>query len=192
VPSPVVAIDANVLIAALLVPTGACRRLMELALLGIFRPVITSEVLAEAERNCRVGIGGRVITDPEIAELRAALQPLLDQANLASSPIGRVAAEGAALVNVDNRAILQRDPGGTGHPRGLQRRTEALNEHQALVRDMGDAHVLAAAIRHGCDYVCTGNTLDFPADFEMRGLRFVTPGQLLALLLEEDDEGSWD
>lgn len=65
-PQLVVAIDANVLIASLLVSTGACRRLMEFASLGIFRPVITSEVLAEAERHCRKGIRGRVITNAEI------------------------------------------------------------------------------------------------------------------------------
>lgn len=182
----VVAIDANVLIASLLVPTGACRRLLSLASLGIFRPVITSEVLAEAERHCREGIGGRVITDVEIGALRDAIFPLLEHLKLASSPFGRAASEHAPLVNVDNRIVLQPHPGGTGHPRGRQKRTETVDDNQAFVRDMGDAHVLAAAIRHRCDYVCTGNTRDFPADFELQGLRFCTPGQLLALLLAED------
>lgn len=93
---------------------------MHLAAVGIFRPVITSEVLAEAERHCRLGIGGRVITDEEIVAFRAAIAPLLDPAHLASSPVGRAASEHAPLVNVDNRAILQADPGAAGHPRGQQ------------------------------------------------------------------------
>jgi predicted nucleic acid-binding protein len=191
-PQLVVAIDANVLIASLLVSTGACRRLMEFASLGIFRPVITSEVLAEAERHCRKGVRGRVVTNAEIQALRAAVYPLLEAEELASSPVGRAASENAPLVNIDNRVILQPHPGGTGHPRGLQKRTEMIDEHQAFIRDMGDAHVFAAAIRHRCDYVCTGNTRDFPADFEMNGLRFCTPNQLLLILLKEDDEGPWD
>jgi predicted nucleic acid-binding protein len=184
----VVALDANVLVAAMLSPTGASRRLMHLAAMELFCPIITSEVLAEAERHFRKGIGGRIITDAEVEAYQAALAPLLEPESLASSPVGRVAAEGSPLVNVDNRAILQVDPGRSGHPRGQRRQTEAVGGFHALLRDMGDAHVLAAAVRHRCDYLCTGNTQDFPADFEFQGIRAVTPRQLLAELLREDDE----
>lgn len=187
-PPLVVALDANILVAAMISPAGESRRLMHLAALGIFRPIITAEVLAEAERHFRRGIGGHAFTDVEIDNFRSAIAPLLEPENLASSPVGRAAAEGAALVNVDNRAILQADPGVRGHPRGQQRRTEATGPAQALLRDMGDAHVLAAAVRHRCDYVCTGNTRDFPPDFAFQGIRVATPRQLLNDLLREDDE----
>lgn len=184
----VVAIDANVLIAAMLSSQGACRQLLRLAVLGIFEPVITSEVVAECERHCRRGIGGRVISDSEVQAFRQAIAPLLEPERLASGPVGRAASERAPLVNVDNRVIIQPHPGGTGHPRGERKRTEAASEARAFIRDMGDAHVLAAAIRHCCDYICTGNTTDFPADFQMQGIRFITPGRLLDVLLEEDVE----
>jgi predicted nucleic acid-binding protein len=183
-----VAIDANVLIAAMLSSRGASRRLLRLASLGIFRPVITSEILAEVDRNCRAGIAGRIISDAEIQAFHQAIGPLLEQENLASNPIGRAASEHAPLVNVDNRAIIQPHPGDSGHPRGEKKRTEVINGSHALMKDMGDAHVLAAAIRHRCDYICTGNTADFPDGFEMAGLRVISSGGLLELLLSKGDE----
>lgn len=72
----VVAIDANVLLAAMLSLLGASRKLLELAAPGLFRPIITSEVLAECERHCRLGIQGRIVTEEEVLAFREAVAPL--------------------------------------------------------------------------------------------------------------------
>jgi hypothetical protein len=68
-----VAIDANVLLAALLGPVGTSARLLQLAALGVFRPLIGIDVLDEAERHARLGIGGRVVGDAELLAFRAAI-----------------------------------------------------------------------------------------------------------------------
>jgi hypothetical protein len=68
-----IAIDANVLLSALLCPTGKSARLLQLAALGIFVPIIGTDVLSEAESHARLGIGGRVISDAELLAFRATI-----------------------------------------------------------------------------------------------------------------------
>lgn len=183
----VVFFDTNVLLAALLCPGGACRRLLNLAALGIIRPIVTSEVLAEAERHLRLGLGGRSFSDEEIEAFREALAPLFESEQLASSPVGRAAAEGAPLVNVDNRVLLQADPGASGHPRGQPKQTRQVGPNQALLADKGDLHVLAASIRHRCQFLCSSDKKNFPEGFECKGVRAISPAALLALLVQEVD-----
>jgi hypothetical protein len=68
-----IAFEADVLVAALAAPGGTTGRLLQLAALGLFKPVIAPEALAEAERHARTGVGGRVITEAELLAFRAAI-----------------------------------------------------------------------------------------------------------------------
>lgn len=186
---PRVAIDANVLFAALLSPAGGSRTLLQLATAGIFQPIITSEVLAEFDRHCRRGFRGRVITDEETTAFRLAIHPLLEHEEVPPGAIGRAATEHAPVVNIDNRLVLRRAPEQT--VRGESPQTRQLDAVNAQLRDMGDAHVLASAVRYGCQYLCTANIRDFPEGEEVGGVQFILPGTLLGLLLEESDE-AWE
>jgi predicted nucleic acid-binding protein len=183
-----VAIDANILFAAMLSPHGDSRRLLQLAAAGIFHPIITSEVLAEFDRHCRLGFRGRAITDEETTAFRRAIHPLLEHEEVPPGAIGRAASEHAPAVNVDNRLVIRRAPEQPA--RGESRRTRQVDAVNAELKDMGDAHVLASAVRYGCSYLCTANTRDFPEGEEIAGVRFISPRVLLARLLEEDGEAA--
>jgi predicted nucleic acid-binding protein len=174
---PLVALDANVLAAAFLSPKGPSRRLLGLALLGEYQAVITTEVLAELDRHCRLGFKGMVPPEVAIAAFRTALHPLLEQMELLPGPVGRAASEGAALVNLDNQLIIRPQPGAV-----QGRGTEVVGDREVLLRDMGDAHLLAAAWRYGCHYLCTSNTRDFPPGLRVGRLEAVTPVALLEVL----------
>ncbi len=180
---PLVALDANVLVAAFLTPKGLSHRLLVLALLAEYQVIITTEVLAELDRHCRLGFKGLVPTVDELARFRAALHPLLEQMELLPGPIGRASGEGVPIVNVDNRVIIRAHPGGA---RGKQ--TEVVSEREVLLRDMGDAHLLAAALSYGCRYLCSWNTKDFPPGLRVGILEVVTPKELLAILEGPDEE----
>lgn len=75
-PAPTVAIDADVLVAALLAPAGPSARLLQLGALGVCQPIISAEVLAEAEDHARQGIAGRAVTEGEWLAFRASLAEL--------------------------------------------------------------------------------------------------------------------
>jgi predicted nucleic acid-binding protein len=174
---PLVALDPNVLAAAFLSPTGLSRRLLVLALLGEFEAIITTEVLAELDRHCRRGFKGRVPTDEQISRFRAALHPLLEQMELLPGPVGRAVSEGGHVINIENRITLRAHPGGHGG-----KRLEVVSAREVLMRDMGDAHLLAAAIAYGCRYLCSWNTADFPPGLKIGELELITPEGLLAHL----------
>lgn len=84
-----------------------------------------------------------------------------------------------AVVNVDHRAWLQSAP-PPAH--GQSPATEAQGPDHLLLRDMGDAHLIASALRHGCAWLCTGNARDFPTGFAFQGIQAIAPGALLRLL----------
>lgn len=174
---PLVALDANVLAAAFLSPRGLSRRLLNLALFGEYQAVITTEILAELDRHLRLGIKGVVPSEESLAQFRAALHPLLEQMELLPGPIGRAAGEGALLVNVENRMIIRAHPGGA-----QRKRTEVVGAREVVMRDMGDAHFLAAALRYGCRYLCSWNAKDFPPGLRIGELELVLPQGLLAVL----------
>lgn len=180
-----VAIDANVLFAALLSGAGASRRLLMLGTLGIYEPVITAEVLAELDRHCRVGFKGRPISDDEVQAFKAAIRPLLDYEEVLPGAVGRAASERAHLVNIENRLNIREAPPPPPLSRGEGRRTRRVDAANVELRDMGDAHVLASAVKYRCDYLCTANSRDFPEGLEVAGTRVITPQTLLAQLIEE-------
>lgn len=188
---PIVAIDANILFAALLSSRGASRRLLALAATGIFQPIITAEVLAEFDRNCRLGFKGRIISDLELQAFRAAIHPLLEYEEIVPGAVGRGTTEHAHLVNIENRVVIREAPPPDPGVRGEVRETRQMDEVNINLRDMGDAHVLASAVRYRCDYLCTANTRDFPEGLTVAGVRTITPGALLDILLEEDRE-AWE
>lgn len=188
---PIVAIDANILFAALISSRGASRQLLELAVAGVYQPVVTAEVLAEFDRHCRVGFKGRPLTDAEVQAFRAAIHPLLEYEEVVPGAIGRAATEGAHLVNVDNRLVIRAAPLPDPRARGEGKQTRRVDDVNVDLKDMGDAHVLASAVYYRCNYLCSANSKDFPEGLEVAGVQVVTPRTLLTTLLEEGGE-AWE
>lgn len=91
-----VAIDASVLVAAACCPTGASARLLHLASLGIFKPVVAAEVLDDAEQLGRAGVAGRVLADGDWLALRMAIAEFIRPA----TPDFRVVSAEGALAAV--------------------------------------------------------------------------------------------
>lgn len=100
---------------------------------------------------------------------------------LLPGPIGRAAGEGAPLINVDNEVIIRAHPGAA-----QGKRTEVVSGREILLRDMGDAHLMAAALQYGCRYLCSWNTKDFPPGLRVGHLEAITPEGLLAVLEDSD------
>lgn len=68
-----VAVDAGMLLAALACPGGTCQRLLHLAALGVWRPVVSAPVLDEAEGLARAGVAGHAVADAEWLAFRMAI-----------------------------------------------------------------------------------------------------------------------
>jgi len=181
----IVAIDTTVLFAALL-SNGVCRKLLEFGALGIYTPVITSEVLAELNTHCHLGIKGKPITDEIVNAFREAIAPLLEPENVVPSPFGRFDSAPKLLVNVENTMIFHRYPDPSASPRGEKRKPYVMGERKIVMTDMADAHVLAAAALKKADYLCTSNSKDLPSGLEFLSTKVITPSDLYRKLTDEE------
>ena len=92
-----IAFEADALVAALAAPGGTTGRLLQVAALGLFKPVIAPDALAEAERLAREGVASRAITEAELLAFRAAIAPWVGADEAAERCGGGTALTPAAL-----------------------------------------------------------------------------------------------
>lgn len=170
--------DTTVLCSAILSPDGLCMRLFELAHAGFIAPVITREVIAEFDRNCRAGFGNIAIGDGDIAEFCALLSPVLDVAMIRGTTVGRAMGPALPILGVGPVQIVQ-VPIGT--PAAV---TRMLDAGTLALKDPFDLHVVAAALANGCRYLCTSNTRDLPDSLVVGELEFIRPERLHRLVQE--------
>lgn len=136
--------DTTVLCSAILNLDGLCMHLLELAHAAVIEPVITREVVAEFDRNCRRGIGGIVFDDGDIAGFCALLSPILDLEMIRGVALGRAMAPLYPMLDAGPVRIVQA-PVAT--PALV---TRMLDEHTLALKDPFDLHVVAAAVANGC------------------------------------------
>jgi predicted nucleic acid-binding protein len=175
-PNARVLVDTTVLCSAIPSPDGRCMQLLELAHAGIFEPVITLEVIAEFDRNCRVGFGSIVIDDGDIAEFCALLSPLLDLIMIRGAKVGRAMGPTLPILGVGPVRIVQvpaRIPAAV---------TRMLDAGTLALKDPFDLHVVAAALANQCHYLCTSNTRDLPDALMVGELEFIKPERLHRLV----------
>lgn len=99
--------DTTVLCSAIRSPFGLCMGLLDLALAGFIEPVITQEVVAEFDRNCRIGIRGKVYVDQEIADFCQVLAPLLSAEMIQRVAMGRAQAPLFPILEAGTIRIVQ-------------------------------------------------------------------------------------
>jgi hypothetical protein len=169
--------------AAIRKPGGPAYRLLELGRLGIYEPIITQEVVAEWVRNCRVGLGrGRSMSmfgEADLDAFCAALEPMLAMEFIAAVRIGRAESPLYPIRHEAGVNLIQ-------VPQGLAHHTSHMLDDVTFgINDMGDFHVVEAALRHGCRYLCTANTRDFKDGLRVgEQLEVIAPVRLYRLLLE--------
>lgn len=173
--------DTTTLCSAFLNPAGTDMALLQMARSGLIEPVISQEVVSEFIANCRKGfvIGGKLVTFDEdfIDAFFELLEPLLDIANLARLRVGRAAGPLYPLREEGGVWIVQ-VPRQLAHTRTHMRGGRIL-----ALKDIHDFHVVIAALRYRCDYVCTYNHRDLPDGLRIGSrLEIAKPERLLRLL----------
>ena len=156
-------------------------RLLGFGLLGLFEPIVTEEIVAEWVRNCRAGLGdGRTKVEFTEAQLDAfceSLAPMFSPETVARVCVGR-AESPLYPVRLEGDVRMIQMPIGT--PGGESRMLDATT---IAIKDIGDVHVVEAALRYGCAYLCTSNAKDFPEGLSIAGrVEVVRPQRLLRLL----------
>ena len=94
---PILAFGPDVLLAAMLAPSGSAGRLLQYAPLGIYQAHVAPDALAEAERLGRGGAGGRAVTEAEVLAFRAAIAELIAKDGAPPAGALRVGAPEAVL-----------------------------------------------------------------------------------------------
>ena len=171
--------DTTVLCSAILSPGGLCMRLLALAQAGILQAVITQEVVAEFDRNCRLGFGDIVFDDDDIGGFCALLSPVLDLAMIRAVAVGRAMAPVFPILSVGAVRIVQVP---AGMPEVV---SQMLDEGTLALKDPFDLHVVAAALANGCGYLCTSNGRDLPDGLRVGGLEVIRPERLHRLVRDQ-------
>lgn len=94
---PILAFGPEVLLVAMLAPSGTAGRLLQYAPLGIYQAHIAPGALAEAERLGRAGAGGRAVAEAEVLAFRAAIAELIAKDDAVPASAVQVGAPEAAL-----------------------------------------------------------------------------------------------
>lgn len=178
-----VLIDTTVLCAAMRKPDGLCMELLQLARIDAFEPILSEEIVAEWVRNCRRGLGrGRattVFTEEDLDDFCRLLEPLLNDENVARVRIGRAASPAYPIRQEEGYTLIQ-------VPMGAQSPASGMLDPQTIgIKDIGDVHVVEAALRYGCSYLCTANVRDFPDGLRLAdAIEVIRPERLLRLLVD--------
>jgi len=171
-------IDTTVLCGAIRSHRGVDMRLLMLARLGFYEPVITQEIVAEWVGKCRSGFGKpRIQYPPEIVEeFCDLLVPLLSPEMIRNVALGRAGGPLNPILKKGGKTIIQ-VPARQAHSG-----TAAIGGDTLALKDISDLHVIQAAIQYGCRYLCTYNKKDFPEGLSFGEVRFVAPERLVGLL----------
>lgn len=170
--------DTTVLCSAILNLDGLCMRLLEWAQVGVLKGIITTEVVAEFDRNCRIGLGGHRLDDEDIAEFCALLSPLLDLAEIRQGEVGRAMGPTRPILDAGLVRIIQAP---IGLPAVV---TQMLDAGTLALKDPFDLHVVAAALADDCRFLCSLNTRDLPDGLIVDTLEFIKPERLHRLAQE--------
>lgn len=177
--------DATTLCSATLSPAG-----IDMALLQLARPrgghalleaVLTTEVVAEWVSNCRRGFmvrGQQVVIEEDMIDAFCdLLTPLLSQELVAQVRTGRAAAPMYPVQHEGGIRIVQ-VPRGFAHAK-----SRMLDAGTLALKDIFDFHVVASALRHRCDFLCTYNSKDLPDGLRIgTRLEIIRPERLHRLL----------
>lgn len=178
--APRVLLDTTSLCAAIRNPGGVGMKLLRLGLLGLFDIIVTEEIVAEWVRNCRKGLGkGRSkisFSEEDLDAFCEALEPMLSEEMVARVRIGRAASPLYPIRHVAGLKIIQLPQ---GQPAAVSR---MLDDVTFALKDVGDFHVVEAALRYQCDYLCTRNTKDFTEGLRFGTVEVISPERLVALL----------
>lgn len=178
--APKVLLDTTTLCAAMRNPGGSGLKLLRLGLLGLFEPIVTEEIIAEWVRNCRKGLGqGRLkvtFTESDLDAFCEALEPMLSDEMVSRVRIGRAASPLYPVRQEGGLKVIQMP---LGQPTAGSRMLDATT---LGLKDIGDFHVVEAALRYHCDYLCTRNTKDFADGLRFGPIEVITPERLFAEL----------
>ena len=168
--------DTTVLCSAIRNPGQSNYRLLVLAQAGIVEAVFTDEIIAEWLRNCYRGLGGLRFNAADIEAFCDSLAPMLEPSRIRRiAP--RIQAYLYPIKEVLNMRLVQ-VPMGLAHSG-----TQMLDANTLGLGDVGDFHVVNAALGYGCRYLCSSNGRDLPDGLQIGSdLEIVTPGRLLTLL----------
>ena len=175
--------DTTTLCAATRNPHGVSMKLLLLARIGVVEPVISDEIVAEWVRNCRLGLGrGRAmvkLTEADIDAFCDLLEPLLSPEMIARVRVGRAASPLYPIRHEGGLTIVQ-------VPTGLARSATGMLDISTLgLKDIGDFHVVEAALRFACDFICTANTRDLADGLRIgQHLEVAVPERLYRLLTD--------
>lgn len=186
--APKVLLDTTTLCAAMRNPGGSGMKLLRLGLLGLFEPIVTEEIIAEWVRNCRKGLGqGKLkitFTENDLDAFCEALEPVLSDEMVARVRIGRAASPLYPVRQEGGLKVIQMP---LGQPAAGSR---MLDDITLGLKDVGDFHVVEAALRYQCDYLCTRNTKDFADGLQFGPVEVITPESLFTELTEPERIGS--
>jgi hypothetical protein len=170
--------DTTTLCAAIQRPTGLSMQLLEASRLGRLEPVFSQDIIAEWVRHCRRGFSGDVYSDDDIAAFCELLEPILSPDLLSRVEIGRAMSPLYPIADVAGVTILQAQP---------NTRSSMLGERVFGLKDIGDQHVVRAALQEGCNYLCTYNFRDLPDGLIIGELEVIRPERLLPLVMALGD-----
>lgn len=158
--------DATSLCSATLSPGGIDMKLLLMA--RGFREnsrieaVITQQIVAEWERNCRMGFARRngpplVVSEAAIDRFVELLEPLLSREAIATVRIGRFESPLYPVRRYSRLNLIQLPVKGV-----KPQKSQMLDQTTFGLTDIFDFHVVDAAIAHDCDFICTYNQHDLP------------------------------
>ncbi len=158
--------DTTVLCGATLNPFGVDMKLLqmarELAPEARIEPIITQQVVAEWEKNCRLGFkrsGGPPFVVPESVMDRFAelLTPLLSPEMIATVALGRFEAPLYPVRRHSRLDVIQLPIKGM-----KPQKSQMAGSGTFALTDIFDFHVVDAALLYECAYICTYNQRDLP------------------------------
>jgi hypothetical protein len=170
--------DTTTLCAAIQSPFGLSMALLDFARIGSITGVVTQEVIGEWVRKCRLGIGSRHYNDQDIAEFCELLDPLLAAEMLLRVDIGRAMSPLHPITKAAGVTIVQAQP---------NTRSSMIEDRVFGLKDIGDLHVVRAALQESCDYLCSYNGNDLPDGLRIGKLEVIRPERLLPLIRVMDD-----
>ena len=172
--------DTTVLCSAIRDLDGLSMKLLLLARTGFVEPIITEEILIEWIRNCYQGIGKVIYDEKDIEAFCQLLEPLLASNMIASVDLSRFASPLYPMTEQSGMKLIQ-------HPIGYSRTiTHMLNNRTLALTDIDDFHVVAAALKYQCSYLCTYNLKDLPDGLKIGIITVIRPERLYRKLTEEN------
>lgn len=129
----------------------------------LFEPVVSEVVVCEFIEHCRKGLNGVVYSEEEIDDFFRAVEPVLNFENIRRIGIGK-----ELWVHIkDLQKPIEEYLYNLFYENTGERKDHLINlltdEGKKISEtDIGDIHVMYAAIEHNCDIIITDNKKHFP------------------------------